>query len=47
VALGAPRFTWGGNSLIEPNTLRRNYIAALQAADTDRDFAALIAFARS
>jgi Fic-DOC domain mobile mystery protein B len=47
VALGAPRFTWGAGSLIEPTKLRRNYIAALQAADTDRDFAALIAFARS
>lgn len=46
-ALGAPRFTWGADSLIEPARLRRNYIAALQAADTDRDFAALIAFARS
>lgn len=47
VALGGPRFTWGADSLIEPGKLRRNYIAALQAADTDRDIAALIAFARS
>jgi Fic-DOC domain mobile mystery protein B len=47
VALGAPRFTWGADSLIEPARLRRSYIAALQTADTDRDFAALIAFARS
>jgi Fic-DOC domain mobile mystery protein B len=47
VALGRPRFTWGGTSLTEPTTLRRNYIAALQKADTDRDFRLLIAFSRS
>jgi Fic-DOC domain mobile mystery protein B len=47
LALGGPRFTWGGASLIEPDALRRKYIAALQAADTDRDFRALIKFARS
>jgi Fic-DOC domain mobile mystery protein B len=47
LALGRPRFTWGRNSLVEPSALRRNYIAALQTADTDRDFGALIEFARS
>ena len=47
LALGRPRFTWGRNSLVEPSALRRNYIAALQTADTDRDFRALIEFARS
>jgi Fic-DOC domain mobile mystery protein B len=47
VALGGPRFTWGGTSLTEPTTLRRNYIAALQKADTDRDFGPLVAFSRS
>jgi len=47
LALGGTRFTWGGASLIEPSKMRRNYIAALQAADTDRDFRALIEFARS
>jgi Fic-DOC domain mobile mystery protein B len=47
LALGGPRFTWGGASLIEPDALRRKYIAALQTADTDRDFRALIKFARS
>ena len=47
VALGGPRFTWGGTSLIEPATLRRKYNAALQKADTDRDFGPLVAFSRS
>ena len=47
LALGRPRFTWGRNSLVEPSALRRNYIAALQTADTDRDIGALIEFARS
>jgi Fic-DOC domain mobile mystery protein B len=47
LALGRPRFSWGRNSLVEPSALRRNYIAALQTADTDRDLRALIEFARS
>lgn len=47
LALGQPRFTWGRNSLVGPSALRRNYIAALQTADTDRDFRPLIEFARS
>ena len=44
--LGRPRFTWGSRSLIDASETRRNYIAALQAADV-RDYAPLIAFARS
>ncbi|HEY9241916.1 MAG TPA: mobile mystery protein B [Streptosporangiaceae bacterium] len=47
VALGGHRFSWGGAELTEPGLLRRRYIAALQAADTDRDFRPLLAFARS
>lgn len=47
VALGGHRFTWGGASLTEAGKLRRAYIAALQTADADRDFGALLAFARS
>ena len=47
LALGRPRFSWGRDSLAEPSALRRNYVAALQTADTDRDIGALIEFARS
>ena len=47
VALGGPRFSWGVTSPIEPATLRRKYNAALQKADTDRDFGPLVAFSRS
>lgn len=47
VALGSKRFSWGGASLTEAGQLRRRYIAALQTADTSRDFGPLIAFARS
>jgi Fic-DOC domain mobile mystery protein B len=46
VGLGGPRFTWGGASLTDPGTLRRQHIAALQAADTDGDFRPLMSFAR-
>jgi Fic-DOC domain mobile mystery protein B len=46
VALGGTRFTWGGTSLAEPGTLRRDYIAALRAADNRGDFTPLLAFAR-
>ena len=46
VALGGSRFTWGGASLTEPGTLRRDYIWALQTADTSRDFEPLMAFSR-
>ena len=46
VALGGSRFSWGGPSLTEPTTLRRDYISALQAADSAGDFGPLMAFAR-
>jgi Fic-DOC domain mobile mystery protein B len=46
VALGGSRFTWGGASLAEPGVLRRDYITALQAADTDGDFQPLLTFSR-
>lgn len=44
--LGKARFTWGSKSLVDPNDTRKQYIAALQAADA-RNIAPLIAFARS
>ncbi len=49
--LGQPRFSWGSQRLANGNLtdatpIRRDYIAALQAADT-RDMAPLLAFARS
>jgi Fic-DOC domain mobile mystery protein B len=47
VALGGIRFTWGGASLTDPGTVRRQYISALQAADTDGEFGPLMSFARS
>jgi Fic-DOC domain mobile mystery protein B len=46
VALGGPRFTWGGASLANPGVLRRDYIAALQAADANGDFQPLLTFSR-
>lgn len=46
VALGGSRFTWGGASLAEPGALRRDYITALQAADSDGDFQPLLTFSR-
>jgi Fic-DOC domain mobile mystery protein B len=46
VALGGSRFTWGGASLADPGILRRDYIAALQAADTAGDFEPLLEFSR-
>jgi Fic-DOC domain mobile mystery protein B len=46
VALGRSRFTWGGASLTEPGTQRRDYVSALQAADTAGDFEPLLAFSR-
>lgn len=44
--LGKPRFSWGSRSLIDATDTRKNYIAALQAAD-ECDIAPLLAFARS
>jgi Fic-DOC domain mobile mystery protein B len=46
VALGGSRFTWGGAFLANPGALRRDYIAALQAADADADFQPLLTFSR-
>jgi Fic-DOC domain mobile mystery protein B len=46
VKLGGKRFTWGGGALREANETRKNYIAAVKAAD-NQDFAPLLAFARS
>lgn len=46
VALGGRRFTWGGASLTRPDALRRDYISALQVADTSGDFGPLLAFSR-
>jgi Fic-DOC domain mobile mystery protein B len=46
VALGGSRFSWGGALLTEPDRLRRDYIAALQAADTAGDFGPLMGFSR-
>jgi len=46
VALGGSRFTWGGASLTEPGALRRDYISALQTADTTGEFEPLMAFSR-
>jgi Fic-DOC domain mobile mystery protein B len=46
VALGGTRFSWGAASLTEPGTTRRDYIGALQAADSGGDLGPLVAFAR-
>jgi Fic-DOC domain mobile mystery protein B len=48
LSLKYPRFTWGQNSindLYEPTEVRRNYIAALQAADK-HDYTLLFKFVR-
>jgi Fic-DOC domain mobile mystery protein B len=44
--LGKARFTWGSKNLVDPDDTRKQYIAALQAADA-RNIAPLLAFARS
>lgn len=46
LSLGQPRFTWGGDSLVEPAATRTAYIAALRAADA-HDLAPLLRFVRS
>jgi hypothetical protein len=43
---GRERFSWGRANLQTPGELRRNYIAALKAAD-NHDVGPLLAFARS
>jgi Fic-DOC domain mobile mystery protein B len=44
--MGEPRFTWGRANLIEPGVARKQYIAALRAAD-GQIIEHLLAFARS
>lgn len=44
--LGGKPFTWGGGSLKDVGTLRKKYVAALQAAD-GHDIAPLLGFVRS
>lgn len=44
--LGGEPFPWGGESLVNVGTLRRRYVAALQAAD-NHDIGPLLEFARS
>lgn len=44
--LGAEPFTWGGTELITATDARSDYLTALRHADSSRDFAPLIAFAR-
>jgi len=46
VALGGTRFSWGAATLTEPGATRRDYIRALQAADSGGDLGPLVAFAR-
>ena len=46
VALGGTRFSWGAASLTEPGRQRREYITALQTADSRGDLGPLLAFAR-
>lgn len=46
VALGAPRFTWGRENLVDAGETRRAYVDALRAADT-HDYGPLLAFVRS
>jgi Fic-DOC domain mobile mystery protein B len=44
--LGQERFSWGRESLRDPGSMRKRYIAALKAAD-NHDIVPLLAFARS
>ncbi len=44
--LGGKAFSWGGESLTDVGTLRKNYVAALPAAD-NYDIGPLLAFMRS
>jgi Fic-DOC domain mobile mystery protein B len=46
VQQGRSRFTWGRESLVDANTTRAAYVAALRAADA-HDLEPLIVFARS
>lgn len=46
MSLGGERFSWGRGNLRDVGTMRKTYIAALQAAD-NHDIGPLLAFARS
>lgn len=46
VAMGRPRFTWGGTRLVEADRVRARYVAALKVAD-DHDMGPLLGFVRS
>jgi len=46
VSLGRPRFTWGSTNLVEAAQTRRDYVAALRAAD-NHDITPLLEFSRS
>ena len=46
VNLGQPRFSWGRQSLVNAGETRRNYVAALRAAD-NHDIQPLLEFVRS
>ena len=46
VNLGQPRFSWGRQSLVNAGETRRNYVAALRAAD-NHDIQPLLGFVRS
>lgn len=46
-ALGHPVFTWGATDLNAAGQGRSTYLAALQRADSARDYEPLVAFARS
>jgi Fic-DOC domain mobile mystery protein B len=46
MSLGGERFSWGSANLQDAGDVRRQYIAALQAAD-NHDIGPLLAFARS
>ena len=45
-ALGRERFTWGRVNLVDPSKTRRDYVAALRAAD-HHDYGPLFEFVRS
>jgi Fic-DOC domain mobile mystery protein B len=46
VSLGAERFSWGSENLVDASKTRRDYVTALRAADT-HDLTSLLAFIRS
>lgn len=46
IQLGQPRFTWGRVNLVDPSETRKEYIAALKAADAG-EYDHLITFSRA